>query len=626
MYRENLSLIHEIELARELVLLFVNRIYAFNRLPSRGEEYYRRLESLCAHLASLPDLSDSTARLIAAFEAMSHRTQGSFTDSVRASQWALRLEAVAHCAAQLDTVCNELSDAPVRIGFVYQKGVRDAEEFAAKLQRFVQRHIGEGAIVPLPALRSDRDAMSVVAELCFVDGVLAFVPERQDPGRTAREGLLEMAEVLVHAERLEKRIVLIGEDRTDFGQLANALKNVPERKSLGLQRPFLETFGSRFEELVRSALTWRYPAPELDDATRTELQRCLAELRAQRAIDQVFCYRAYFRSDQWSVFQAIYEACHPDRAVPGTPARWTRADDVYEKSFGEGAPRLRTALTKRRFLETLQAMARKEYGSWGEATVVSLVDYREDTGEVKDNTESFASAAWGAETIAPAVMSKITQLLTEQDSWISRSPSELHTYLIHRRKYSLDDASSLFVQEEIGRWSSMTLDEKTGLRTAAARRRELRRLVGAAIADGAPVGALLVDLDDFKKVNDTFGHAAGDKVLADVAKVLLRACAGRYSAYREGGEELLVLMPNTTEPEALAFGERVRASIESVQHDRIGRVTVSVGAVSMVPSKPLDAESLFEAADQAMYQAKRTGKNRVCSGIPRDLKAPTNPT
>jgi diguanylate cyclase (GGDEF)-like protein len=127
----------------------------------------------------------------------------------------------------------------------------------------------------------------------------------------------------------------------------------------------------------------------------------------------------------------------------------------------------------------------------------------------------------------------------------------------------------------------------------------------------------MLDIDDFKQINDTYGHLQGDEVLRMVGRVLNSVSRGIDEPARYGGEEFAVALPETGLEGAVDFGERVRAKIEAqrVPRTRGGgtvRVTASVGAASM-PASADDAQALIAAADAALFGAKRAGKNRVAS-------------
>ncbi len=130
-----------------------------------------------------------------------------------------------------------------------------------------------------------------------------------------------------------------------------------------------------------------------------------------------------------------------------------------------------------------------------------------------------------------------------------------------------------------------------------------------------PVSLILVDIDDFKTVNDTFGHDVGDQTLRIVAEALSAHSRQDDRAYRLGGDELAVLLTGAGPETALRRAEVIRRAVESgpmafVARSERGRVTVSLGVASLPPHAPRKSE-LLRAADAAMYSAKGAGRNRV---------------
>jgi diguanylate cyclase (GGDEF)-like protein len=133
--------------------------------------------------------------------------------------------------------------------------------------------------------------------------------------------------------------------------------------------------------------------------------------------------------------------------------------------------------------------------------------------------------------------------------------------------------------------------------------------------DDEPVSLILVDIDDFKTVNDTFGHDIGDQTLRIVAKALSANSRQNDRAYRLGGDELAVLLSGTVPETALRRAEVIRRAVETgpaafVARRERGKVTVSLGVASLPPHAPRKSE-LLRAADAAMYRAKGAGRNRV---------------
>jgi diguanylate cyclase (GGDEF)-like protein len=169
-----------------------------------------------------------------------------------------------------------------------------------------------------------------------------------------------------------------------------------------------------------------------------------------------------------------------------------------------------------------------------------------------------------------------------------------------------------------------TTDPLTGLANRRAFEEQLAVRVDEAARYGRPVGVLLLDLDGFKGINDTYGHAGGDAVLVAVAGALKRGLRRSDLPARLAGDEFVALLPETDGARALKLAERVCAEIAALKVS-VGGTTVrpsaSVGAAST--DDHADAAGLLAAADGAAYTAKRSGKNaaRLAPGLPRQLTA-----
>jgi diguanylate cyclase (GGDEF)-like protein len=130
---------------------------------------------------------------------------------------------------------------------------------------------------------------------------------------------------------------------------------------------------------------------------------------------------------------------------------------------------------------------------------------------------------------------------------------------------------------------------------------------------GRPLAMLFLDLDDFKVINDTLGHPAGDLVLKTVAAYLEGAVRQADVVCRYGGEEFVVLLPYTSLEQGLLLAERLRLGVSQMAvplPDGEIKCSVSIGVAGLDPG--MDGEALVQAADAALYRAKETGKNRVC--------------
>jgi diguanylate cyclase (GGDEF)-like protein len=196
---------------------------------------------------------------------------------------------------------------------------------------------------------------------------------------------------------------------------------------------------------------------------------------------------------------------------------------------------------------------------------------------------------------------------------------ERMAYLIRLRS-EMQSRELSFVNEKLQRISSV--DSLTGLANRHSYEQEFARMWREAVAAGTSLSAIVIDIDNFKNVNDTRGHLYGDRMLVRVASLLLQGLRGKDDfAARFGGEEFVVLLPSATQEGAMIVAERIRKLVEvagspALQEPSIHPPlsSVSCGVASCWPNETHAREDLLEAADKALYQAKRSGRNRVCWG------------
>ena len=137
-----------------------------------------------------------------------------------------------------------------------------------------------------------------------------------------------------------------------------------------------------------------------------------------------------------------------------------------------------------------------------------------------------------------------------------------------------------------------------------------------------PFSAMFLDIDHFKQINDNYSHATGDEALRKLADILLRRSRSADIAGRSGGEEFVVLMPNTNLQSALELAERLLNQIREVRIDTTQgqiSITASIGVVEMNQTHPQTLDSLLDKADEAHYAAKHAGRNQVSAGTEVDL-------
>jgi two-component system cell cycle response regulator len=129
-----------------------------------------------------------------------------------------------------------------------------------------------------------------------------------------------------------------------------------------------------------------------------------------------------------------------------------------------------------------------------------------------------------------------------------------------------------------------------------------------------PLGVVIVDLDHFKQVNDTYGHLAGDAVLREAARRMQNSIRQYDSIGRYGGEEFLILFPGCSATDTYAQADRLRKQLGQAEmsvNDQALRITASFGVTSAMPGETWTEEALIRKADEALYVAKKSGRNRV---------------
>jgi diguanylate cyclase (GGDEF)-like protein len=163
-------------------------------------------------------------------------------------------------------------------------------------------------------------------------------------------------------------------------------------------------------------------------------------------------------------------------------------------------------------------------------------------------------------------------------------------------------------------------DPLTGLPNRRDLERRLREEIDRSDRASEPLGCLILDVDRFKLVNDEYGHAAGDAVLAEVASALQASLRSFDVVGRFGGDEFVALLPGATLEGARQVAEALCDVISTLavtvtpRHEAL-RLSISVGAVSHEPGSNEDAPALLDRADSALLEAKRSGRNRVEAGV-----------
>ncbi len=243
---------------------------------------------------------------------------------------------------------------------------------------------------------------------------------------------------------------------------------------------------------------------------------------------------------------------------------------------------------------------------------VSKVLPGESVGEqsVLDEASNLAAISALEETDLLVIDAAIVWELIEQSNGLARNLLRLLSFRIRAANALLRRRQKL---GEFYRQMSM-VDSLTGLYNRAWLTDLLPTMIVTAHASGSPMSLVMIDLDHFKRFNDTHGHQAGDQALRIAAQVLGAALRPTDFAVRYGGEELMVILPDTSEHVALRVAERLcermqQAVIFADMRSALPHITGSFGVASLAAEQ--DDEALIATADAALYRAKAGGRNRV---------------
>ncbi len=274
---------------------------------------------------------------------------------------------------------------------------------------------------------------------------------------------------------------------------------------------------------------------------------------------------------------------------------WDRTQSLYQRHLLDGAEQ---AFTRAR-ADLIDLLGRMQ-GSVKEAS--------SDTTGFSASLGAFSKELSKSATVAE-MQTRVDSIVSEVRR-VSGSLQQLDGDLVNSRGeiQRLSDALAKMREEA-------DTDALTGLRNRRAFDRVLTRLIEVGGNVGAHACLLMVDIDHFKRVNDTCGHLFGDRVLQGVARAIAASVKGRDLVARFGGEEFSVLLPGTDVNGAVCVAEQIREAVSGIRIRRaqseqtIASVTVSVGVAQRLAGEESDA--WFERADKALYKAKNSGRNRV---------------
>lgn len=243
----------------------------------------------------------------------------------------------------------------------------------------------------------------------------------------------------------------------------------------------------------------------------------------------------------------------------------------------------------------------------GKSTRVDLTD--------RDDYKSLLTSAKSAMLVPMITHSKITGVLTAESPRInafSEQDEAFLSVLARSAAMALENAVLHRKTEEL-----TIIDELTGVYNFRYFSDKIREEKRRAVRYNQPLSLIMLDIDWFKKFNDNYGHEVGNQVLVRLVTVIRQCIRDVDILSRYGGEEFIVILPQTPDNEAKRIAERIRGEVERSEFGGGGgipklKVTVSVG-VSTYPDNGMTEEELINAVDQAMYQAKGKGKNTVCT-------------
>jgi diguanylate cyclase (GGDEF)-like protein len=171
--------------------------------------------------------------------------------------------------------------------------------------------------------------------------------------------------------------------------------------------------------------------------------------------------------------------------------------------------------------------------------------------------------------------------------------------------------STALMESDMEHRGEAVIDPLTGMLNRKALANRVGELAQQSEYTGQPVGMILGDLDHFKKINDSQGHAAGDAALSDIAYLLRKRLRAFDLVYRVGGEEFLILLPGADTRESASMAENLRRAVESNTVGDGSSLTISFGVTASARNAAFDYDRVFAAADEALYEAKSEGRNRV---------------
>jgi len=337
----------------------------------------------------------------------------------------------------------------------------------------------------------------------------------------------------------------------------------------------------------------------------TEGKPLEAEKWAREALEHMLRDGIIPMPDNFAVYYAYYSGANPNLKM---------AMDALLQQFGRLTQQQCTALFHAHLSLEAESTVLNETANNIEKElnrVMLVIDQTKEGADKYDKSlTSFSGSLQGSSSLdqiraAVAKVANETRAMAEQNQRLHAQLTQ-STQQLTEMRYDLD-----VVRKDALR------DPLTEVGNRKYFDHELARIAAEARESGLPLSALMVDIDHFKKFNDTYGHLVGDQVLRLVANTLIENLKGRDIIARYGGEEFVILLPNTDLAAAERVGNLLRMGLGTKQIKRkntqetLGTVTISIGAAEYFPGESL--ENFIGRADAALYEAKQTGRNRVIS-------------
>jgi diguanylate cyclase (GGDEF)-like protein len=261
-----------------------------------------------------------------------------------------------------------------------------------------------------------------------------------------------------------------------------------------------------------------------------------------------------------------------------------------------------------RLQEVSRAGEPEVFGRALHAAEAAVIDAGQ-VAEIQIGGASALAAPLGASEEGDQVVGIVS--VARGDRAFTHGERELFAYLTNQASVSVENVD---LHETVQKQA--VTDELTGLFNHRRFQEVMAVEVERARRYGHEMGLIMLDIDDFKQVNDTYGHLQGDLVLREVARVLRLSSREIDEPARYGGEEMAVALPQTDLEGAFQFAERVRKAVEALDFPvpsgaSVLKVTASFGVASLAAADHADKDALVAAADAALYRAKRSGKNRT---------------